>query len=239
MKKTLINGSRLLAGCHLHCAGTVAMDSTFYFQYRRAAYAKQSNQTVEEQKRSLQKYQLRMQFQRWKTPNQPGANVISPYANYKQPIVTTKSTRNSDDPVLRANVIYSSSWNSLPNSASYKYGIYTFDLTNATVIDTLSISSEWNANGGGVFKDGKFHFINDTYVNNYDVTYHYRVNTNTWKTEYYNYVDDLAVDPVSGKDISLKYMIAIFHLTHAKNKNFQRIFITLYLEMFLNQKHEI
>lgn len=206
MKKPLI----MAAGFWLAAICTVQAQSQWTVpsisNTGRAAYAKQSNQTVEEQKHSLQKYQLRMPFQRWKTPNQPGANVISPYANYKQPIVTTKSTRNSDDPVLWANVIYSSSWNSLPNSASYKYGIYTFDLTNATVIDTLSISSEWNANGGGVFKDGKFHFINDTYVNDYDVTYYYRVNTNTWETEYYNYVEDLGlmatdldVDPVSGK----------------------------------------
>lgn len=171
----------------------------------RAAYSKQSNQTVEEQQSSLQKYQLRTPFQRWKTPRQKGENVIMPYADYQQPTQTIPSTRTADDPVLWANVIYSNTWNSLPNAAAYKYGIYTFDLTNAAVIDTLSISSEWNANGGGVFKDDKFHFINDTYVNNYDVTYYYRVNTNTWETEFYNYVDDMGlmatdldVDPVSG-----------------------------------------
>lgn len=100
-------------------------------------------------------------------------------------------------PQLWGSVVYSSLWDSMEDG-DYPYAMYSF-LATAPSNMTLLVDMKGNVpNGGGVYYDGEFKFVN--YYIMYEtqvVSYYYRYNTETWEQvgyPQYGYESKVAVD---------------------------------------------
>lgn len=107
-------------------------------------------------------------------------NVSNDSKKLLQPIMKVKG-----GPKLWGVVEYSSAWENLPEEER-PTGVYSFLATSPNVSNPLLVTGVNGPNAGGVFYDGKFHYVN--YYIMYEttiVTYTYCYNINTWEQDGY------------------------------------------------------
>lgn len=118
-----------------------------------------------------------------------------------QPVMKIKG-----GPLLWGVIEYSDKWESMPEEER-PTGVYSFTATNINALNPLLITGTNGPNGGGVFYNGEFHYVN--YYIMYDaavVTYTYCYDVETWQQKGYaqygsdgNIIGtDQTYDPITG-----------------------------------------
>lgn len=106
---------------------------------------------------------------------------IKPFATL--PFTSSKSKAPAfaagDGTLLYGSVIFATNW----TEENAPIGAYSFPATGNTTLAPVAIDELINANGGGVYVDGKYHFVN--YITFFDMIFaaYYVYNTETWEQE--------------------------------------------------------
>ena len=114
--------------------------------------------------------------------------------------------------VIYGMLVYSSDW---PNqNGKGRFGVYSFEANETTTVNAVAKNDIFNANGGGVYANGKYNFINYSLwggmiVTSYD---YYQYDTYDWKqtqhisgTETKLMMVDGDYDPATGRVYGLMY----------------------------------
>ena len=112
-------------------------------------------------------------------------------------------------------VIFADSW----TEDNAPVGIYSFPAQSNTILTPVALNSSLEANGGGVYIDGKYYFTN--YIEFFGMVFAYYniYNTETWEKEFSASVTpssiarDITYDPTSGKVYGCFYTEAMDGVT--------------------------
>lgn len=124
-----------------------------------------------------------------------GGPLLLPLGHFQSPALTA-----GDGVTIYGSVIFGASWTN-DNSPS---GMYSFPASANTTLTSLMIGSNFEANGGGVYVDGKYHMVNYMDIFGFIIANYHIYNTETWETIYSADVDatsvatDMTFDPITG-----------------------------------------
>ncbi len=143
------------------------------------------------------------------------AKIPLTYGNtnlFAPPVQTMPLYAGSDAPVFWGNVVGQASWENLQPS-EYRYGMYQFKGSSDISLDKLAVHENFNANGGGAFFDGQFHFITYATMEGVGTFAQYFVyDTKTWKIVSTQEVADLGnIAVTSSYDPATKRLYGSFY----------------------------
>lgn len=116
------------------------------------------------------------------------------------PLRTPALTAATDGPVIYGSVIYADSW----TQENAPIGIYSFPSSPNLTLSEITINSLLSVNGGGVYVDGKYHYVEFFSFLGITIANYHTFDTETWEeigegipVDKTSIASDLAFDPVT------------------------------------------